>query len=162
AIAAAASADASAEPRVLDARLHHLRAGPKREWADFNEQPEAARLTLRFESAANIGEWSLRLRQQDVRQTWKVVLNAKEIAGLRPDETDMIAYFPVPAGAVVAGENPLTIEQVGNVPDDVRVGEIFLDGRPPARALGDATVEVAVTDGQAPLPCRITVTTAQG
>ena len=38
---------ARCEPRVLDAKLHHLRVGPKREWADFPQTAEAANLALR-------------------------------------------------------------------------------------------------------------------
>src|SRR6516164_6847736 len=112
-VVALVAESAAAEPRVLDAKLHHLRAGPQREWADFPEKPEAASLTVRFQSKTNDGEWALRLRQQDVRQTWKVLLNGKEIGPLRPDENDMIVYFPVPAGAVIAGENTLVVEQIG-------------------------------------------------
>src|SRR5438128_2569106 len=69
--------------------------------------------------------------------------------------------------ALVAGENALVIEQIGKVADDVRVGEIHLDERSVAKALGDATVEVTVTDADspgkaAPIPCRITVLDTRG
>jgi hypothetical protein len=155
----------SAEQRVLDGALHHLRAGPKREWADFPQTAEGPNLTMRFQSVRNDGEWSLRLRQQDVRQTWKLRLNGKELARLPPDENDMVLYFPVPAGAVRAGENMLAIEQDGKVPDDVRIGEVTLDDRPVAQALGEATVEVSVIEASHalhPLPCRITIVNADG
>ena len=89
-ITVAAVATATAEPRMLDARLHHLRVGPIREWADFPQQPDGPNLTVKFKSNANDTEWALRLRHQDVRQTWRVMLNGKELGRLRPDENDMV------------------------------------------------------------------------
>ena len=59
-----------------------------------------------------------------------------------------------------AGENRLVVEQAGKVSDDIRVGEITLDSRPPSEALSEATVELTVRDADHPgalLPCRITV-----
>ncbi len=158
---------AAAEGRVLDPALHHLRAGATREWADFPAQAEAASLTLRFLCTRNETEWSLRLRQQDVRQTWRALLNSKEVGRLPPDENDMVIYFPIPAAMLIAGENTLAIEQIGKTPDDVRIGEITLDDRSVSAALGEATVEINVTDAAspdkaAPLPCRITIVNGQG
>ncbi len=158
--------EARARNWALDAKLHHLRATERREWADFPAVPEAARLSLTFRAEPNAGEWSLRLRQQDVRQTWKVLLNGKQLGRLIQDENDAVVYFKVPPGWL-ARDNRLVVEQVGRVPDDVRVGEISLDDRPLARVLGEATVEVTVREegpgGKlAPVPCRITVVNAQG
>jgi hypothetical protein len=156
-----------AEPRVLKSGLGHYRSGPTREWADFPAQPEGPGLKVHFQSTTNDREWSLRLRQQDVRQTWKVVLNGKALGRLLPDENDMVIYLPVPAGAVVAGENTLAITQDGKTPDDVRIGDVILDDRPVSQAIGEATVEISVTDGDSPnaaagLPCRITIVNAAG
>ena len=39
---------AAAGPTVLDARLHHLRAGADREWADFPAEAEGPSLTVKF------------------------------------------------------------------------------------------------------------------
>jgi hypothetical protein len=163
----AASGAAAAESRMLDPGLHHLRASPTREWADFPAQPEAAGLTLRFQSARNDTEWSLRVRQQDVRQTWRVLLGGKELGRLPPDENDMVVFFAIPASALKAGENTLSIEQIGKTPDDVRIGEITLDERPVRDVLGEAAIDIVVTDAEspgrmAPLPCRITVINPQG
>ena len=165
--AVAAPAPALARVTVLDSRLHHLRAGDEREWSDFPAKGEGPSLTLRFQAERNVDEWALRLRQQDVKQTWKVLLNDKELGRLPPDENDMVICLPVPAGALRAGENKLVIEQVGRTPDDVRVGEIVLDERPVAEALGEATVEVTVLEDRGPgkagpVPCRITVLNDKG
>jgi hypothetical protein len=160
-------APAMAAPTVLDGRLHHLRAGDQREWTDFPARAEGPTVALRFRSGRNDGEWSLRLRQQDVKQTWKVLLNDRELGRLPPDENDSVIYFPVPAGALADGDNRLVIEPVGRTPDDVRVGEIALDDRPVAKALSEATVEVTVWEARAsgeptPVPCRLTVLNDQG
>jgi hypothetical protein len=156
-----------AKPVVLDSRLHHLRVEGEREWSDFPGQAEAPRLAIRFQAERNEGEWALRLRQQDVKQTWKVLLNGKELGRLALDENDTVVYFPIPAGLLLAGQNQLLVEQVGKTPDDIRVGEITLDDRPVARVLSEATVEVTVleagkTGESKPLPCRLTVLNADG
>lgn len=151
-----------AAERILDARLHHLRQGDKREWAEFPEKAEGPNLTLRFQAEANTAEQTLRLRQQDVKQTWRLVLNGKEIGRLPPDENDQVIYFAVPAGALIGGENTLRIEQVGKVPDDVRIGEIALDNRPVKEALSEATVEVEVTEAGRAVPCRLTILNDKG
>ncbi len=167
ALAVGHAGSARAGVQVLDPRLHHLRAGSEPEWAGFPRQAEGPALRLEFRSSANAGEWTLRLRQQDVKQTWKVLLNGKELARLPPDENDQFLALPVPPGALQDGDNTLGVEQVGKVPDDVRVGEISLDDRPVRQVLSEATVEVTVLDaGQAdkpvPLPCRLTILDARG
>src|SRR6516164_9127197 len=114
---------APATQRILTPRLHHLRLGPKPEWDDFPKQAEGPKLVLRFQAEANKGEQTLILRQQDVRQTWRVLLNGKELGRLPPDENDMVIVIPISPGRLLAGENVLAIEQVGKVVDDIRVGE---------------------------------------
>ena len=153
---------ASATERVLDTKLHHLRVGAEREWADFPPMAEGPSLTVRFQAERNPGEWTLRLRQQDVRLTWKVLLNGKELGRLPNDENDTILYLPVPTGQLITGENMLTIEQMGKASDDIRVGAITLDNRPVAQALSEASVEIDVTEAGKPIPCRLTVVNADG
>jgi hypothetical protein len=161
-----AAGPVGAAEQTLTARMHHLRIG-EREWSEFPRQPEGPRLVLRFQGERNSSEWALRLRQQDVKQTWKVLLNGKDLGRLQTDENDTVIYLPVAAGRLTTGENTLTVEQVGKTPDDIRVGEIVLDDRPVSRVLYEATVEVRVVDASpanrlAPLPCRFTVVNAQG
>jgi hypothetical protein len=157
------SADsAAAQQRVIDSKLHHLRAGAQREWSDFPEQAEGPSLTVRFQAERNATEWTLRLRQQDVKETWRVLLNGKELGRLTIDENDQVVYHPVPPDWLIAGENTLSIEQVGKVPDDIRVGEIVLDARPRSKVLNEATVEISVRESGQLVPCRLTVLDAQG
>jgi hypothetical protein len=158
---------APAKPLVIDPGLHHLRAGEPREWSDFPARPEGPNLSLRFPCEGNSAEWSLRLRQQDVKQTWKILLGGKELGRLIGDENDQVIYLPVPAGWLRAGENHLRIEPVDRTPDDIRVGEIILEDRPVNSALSEATVELTVVEGgraggPVPTPCRLTVLNAQG
>ena len=150
---------AAAEPTVLSDRMHHLRVGARREWANFPEAPEASKLELAFDGGSNDTPSTLRLRQQDVKQAWQVRLNGTNLGELRIDENDMIVYFAVPAKTLVAGANKLLVQQRGDTSDDVRVGEIWIDDRPVAQLLGEATVEISVvdSDSQQPTPCRITV-----
>jgi hypothetical protein len=157
-----APAPAAAGPVVLDARLHHLRAGPDREWADFPADAEGPKLAITFRAKANAAEQTLRLRQQDVKQTWKVVLNGKDLGRLVADENDTEIALPVPAGRLNDGQNTLVIEGGGRSADDVRVGEFTLDGRPVKEVLSEAAVELTVREGTTPVPCRITVLSARG
>jgi hypothetical protein len=158
-------ATSSAQPLVTG--LQHLRSGETREWEEFPEQAAASRLETTFTAEANAGEWTLHLRQQDVKQVWPVLLNGQMLGELVRDENDMVIGFAVPAGRIVAGENRLQIapRTSGTAPaDDIRVGEIRLDPRPFDAAFREAALEVAVrdADSQQQLPCRITVVNADG
>jgi hypothetical protein len=151
-----------AAPVVIEPKLHHLRAGNVREWSDFPAEAEGPSLTVKFKAKPNTAEQTLRLRQQDVKQTWKVLLNGKDLGRLIQDENDTEIVLPVPAGRLVDGENTLVIEAPGKLPDDIRVGEITLDDRPVKETLNEATVEVVVREGRMPTPCRITILNARG
>jgi hypothetical protein len=166
-VACLGTGSVSAETTVLTPRLHHLRATTEREWSDFPAKAESHTLSLPFQAKRNEGEWTLRLRQQDVKQTWKVLLNGKELGRLLQDENDTVLYLKVPPRWLLAGENKLLIEQIGKVPDDVRVGEITLHDRPVARVLGEATVELSLQEVGLPgkpaaIPGRFTILTRGG
>jgi hypothetical protein len=163
----ASSLPVTAAERILDAQLHHLRVGVEREWSDFPEQAEGPRLATSFQAHPNDVEHSLRLRQQDVKQTWRVSLNQKQLGTLLLDENDTVVSFAVPPGGIKDGENTLVIEAAGRAPDDIRVGEVALDPRPVAAVLSEATVELRVFDAtdpgnRVPTPCRITIVNADG
>ncbi len=166
-VALLSPAPVAAGPLVIDARLHHLRAGTQREWSDFPAEAEGASLTVKFRAKPNAAEQTLRLRQQDVKQTWKVSLNGKELGRLVADENDTEIVLAVPAGRLGDGENALVIEATGRAPDDIRVGEIALDDRPVKEVLSETTVEVTVREEvrrgeRVPVPCRLTVLSARG
>jgi hypothetical protein len=166
-IVLAVASSVRAESRVLDGELHHLRCEGPPEWTEFPASPESDRLECSFDAVQNPAEQTLRLRQQDVKQVWRVKLNDRELGQLRRDENDMVVYFAVPADGIVSGKNVLRIEQDARgkvVPDDVRVGEVILDPRPVQEVLTEATLVVTVADegtGQA-IPSRLTVLDEHG
>ncbi len=164
---AAAGGGADDGALTLEPRMRHLRIDGPREWSEFPETPEAARIEQTFASAANDREWTLQVRQQDVKQSWTVLLNDRKLGAPTVDENDMQLYFAAPAGAVRAGENTLKIEATGrgaSTPDDVRLGEIVLHPRPRGEVLNEATIEVEVVDADSGLrlPARITVVNEAG
>ena len=96
-------------PRILDAKMHHLRIGDTREWAEFPEQAESDKLEIQFNAKRNEKVHCLRLRLIDVRHRWYVTLNGKRLGDLGHDENPMLAYFAVPVGGLRDGENQLAI-----------------------------------------------------
>src|SRR5262249_39698876 len=110
----AAPSNSFAQPAIqqqmIEPRLMHRRSGPVREWSSFPERPDADHLEVRFAPAKNVSEAALRLRQQDVKQSWRVLLNGKSLGELVKDENDQILYLPIPAGALKDGDNILRIE----------------------------------------------------
>src|SRR5262245_39370685 len=157
----------AAPPVVIEPRLVHLRNDEPREWSSFPAVAEATKLEVRFAAEKNSGEWTLKLRQQDLKQAWKVLLNGKPLGELVRDEADMVAYLPIAAGMVKDVEKLLRIESPGRGAanaDDIRVGEIAILRRPKADTLTEATLEIAVVDAdsQMPLPARITIADGKG
>ncbi|HTN75835.1 MAG TPA: CehA/McbA family metallohydrolase, partial [Pirellulaceae bacterium] len=152
---------------LLEPRLIHLRNGTVREWAEFPTQPPGETWETRFVAVKNEREATLRWRQQDVKQTWRVLLNGKPLTQLVADEQDLAICRPVPAGALLTGENLLRIESAARgapAPDDIRVGQWELIDRPLDDLLHEATLELQVVDEEtrAPLPARMTIVAASG
>jgi hypothetical protein len=155
---------AEAAERVLTAKMQHLRSGAVREWADFPEAAEGPALRLTFPSSANATEHTLRLRHRDVKQTWKLRLNDREIGRLPPDENDMVTFWSLPAGTLREGENIFAVSSDDKQSDDVMIGDVRIDDRPRRVALSEAQIEVSVNEagsGRA-LPCRLTVVNPEG
>ena len=156
--------------RSLDSGLHHLRLISEQgvsepEWSSFPARPESDALDVRFESVANTEAWCLQLRQQDVKQTWYVLLNDQRLGQLVINENDMVVYFEVPSNSVRDGANQLRIVQDTRrlATDDVRLGECVLHEQPLRQVLGEATLNVIVRDPHGdPLPCRLTLVNERG
>jgi len=154
----------AAKELVLTDRLHHLRNEATREWSSFPQQAEAKSLELSFKLPGKPTESTLQLRQQDVKQAWKVVINGKLIGKLQTDENDMVRYLAVPANILRPGENQLTISTDSKRgSDDIRIGEISLFDQPRRMLLAEGQVSVQVfdTDGK-PTPARLTILTESG
>lgn len=153
-----------ADARVLHKGLVHLRSGDVREWSEFPEQAAGPRLAIEFQAEPNRGVQTLTLRQRDVKERWAVLFNGQRVALLTPDENDQITTIPIAAGALTSGLNQLVVEAQPSKPDDIWLGDIRLDSRPPEDAIGEATMKVqivAAEDGHA-LPGRITIVDADG
>jgi hypothetical protein len=151
--------------QVLDPKLHHLRSGDAREWDDFPAQAESRDLVVRFDSRPNPTEFTLRLRHRDIKQTWVITLNGKELAKLPLDENAMVTYWPIPAGSLRDGVNDLRIAATTPDPsDDIEVGEIQLLNLPRQKLLSQATVDVQILDADhnTPLPSRLTLADDRG
>ncbi len=149
----------AAEPIVVVGELLHLRNTEPREWSTFPESAQRQSLEVRFVAAKNETEWTLRLRQENVKEAWELTLNDRRIDLLRRDENSMVVCLSIPPGACADGENVLRISSKSTKPDDVRVGEIHIHPQPRADFLNQGQVSVRVVDRAAktPLPCRLTI-----
>ena len=155
----------AAAQQVIDGDTHYVRSGAEREWDEFPERPTGSELVLRFDGQPNPAEQTLRLRQRDVKQVWKVRLNGRDLGSLVQDENEIVSYFAVPAGALREGENELRVSCAAgekSPPDDVVLGDVALLPRPRADVLSEATLSVEVADSGAALPCRITIADDKG
>lgn len=155
---------ASEPDLAITDRMHHLRSGTEREWAEFAERAESTELVLPFQARASVNQHTLRLRHRDLKQPWRVLLNGKEIARLPLDEADTITYWVVPPGTLTNGANELRVQCTGKASDDVLIGEVGLIARPREDVLSDATVDLSVHEepGARPIPSRITIANEQG
>src|SRR5665213_917641 len=76
------AADESPAFRALDPVMHHLRHGVAREWAEFPDGPADDTSIVHFDAKANPTEQTLRVRHRDLKFSWVIRLNGKEIASL--------------------------------------------------------------------------------
>src|SRR5687768_1188913 len=79
--------------RVVDSTMHYLRSGQAREWSTFPRNIEKKALSIQFSAHANKTNYTLSLRQYDVKSDWNVLVNREQVGMLTVDEKDMIAYF---------------------------------------------------------------------
>jgi hypothetical protein len=149
---------------ILDANRHPLGIAGQPEWDDIaSGQPEARDLKLEFGAQVNPREATLLMRQSNVKLDWPVHLNGHLLGRLLPMDGALWHTMTVPAGTLRDGRNTLSIESPGK-PDDILIDRVELDDRSVREAVGQATIDVVVTDARnnGPLPCRITVTDPNG
>jgi len=157
-----------AAERVIDAEMHHLRGGgDTREWLDMPAEPEGDSLTVAFEAEEpNAETATLWLRQRNVQWRWILALNGKQLGTLREDEQGARLAWPIPPKTLKAGTNTITItHKSGQRPDDIWVGDLRIDSRPPSEVLGEREIGIIVRErgeSELALPCRITISDAQG
>ncbi|QDS96117.1 hypothetical protein FF011L_49240 [Roseimaritima multifibrata] len=147
----------------IASELHHLRSGDEGEWDSFPENAPQRKLIQSFNAAPNDSDRSLRLRQQDVKEGWEVVLNDNRLGRLTRDENDMVVYFSVDAG-VLKAKNTIVVQPIGNhkASDDIRVGEITLLDLPRSGALSQSGLRIQLLDDGKPSPGRITILDEDG
>jgi hypothetical protein len=145
--------------QVVDSAMHYLRSGQVREWSTFPADIEKKALNIQFFADANKTDFTLSLRQYDVKSDWNVFVNRGQVGMLTVDEKDMIAYFTVPAEVLVDGRNELNIRSTGIDSDDIKVGDIKIHAQPLSSVLSEATVELAIVDAgnSQPTASRITI-----
>ena len=71
---------------ILDTAMHYLRNGGAKEWATFPTVINEKQLTLQFQSNGGDAPVTLRLRQYDVKQNWRIFINDNDIGALVVDE----------------------------------------------------------------------------
>lgn len=152
------------QQHVLEKKIRLLRVGDQPEWAEFPQQAQGSHLLIHFDAQKNMAEQALRLRQQDVKQAWRVLLNEHDLGMLTRDENDMIVYLNIPPGVLNTGDNILRIVPNDTIADDIRVGQIVLEEKPVNVVLSEAIFHVEVVDGEHStlLPARITITSIDG
>lgn len=111
-----------------------------------------------FESQSNPVEWTLRLKQQNVADNWEVEINGRPIARLNVANSERLAHFSVPPGALVDGTNTLAIIPRG-LTNDILVSSIEIIPERMRDFLKLAHVEIQVTEmnGRVPVPARVTI-----
>jgi len=157
------NAPSADRPAIVLKKGHsHLRSGTVAEWDEFKERiPDGTNLQVRFLASRNATEQTLLVEQDDVKFDWPVTLNGTNLGKLFLMEAPLVWTIPVPPGTLREGENVLMIKPPREN-DDIIVGPISLDSRNRAGALGESELEVAVSENDAPVPSRITITRSDG
>lgn len=142
----------------------HLRSGDVREWRAFPATSPGATKSVTFDAQANSTEYTLILRQHDVKNpTWPVILNGQKLGVLQDDERDMARVLPIPANLLRSGPNTLEIKgEPGRFSDGIEIKEIRIEPVPVHSWLTQTSVSVKVLTDGAPAPVRLTVVDAEG
>ena len=70
---------------ILDSTRHHVRNGEVREWSEFPAHSHEKKLSFQFFSQPGNDEQTIRIRQYDVKQEWRVKLNGLLLGSLIQD-----------------------------------------------------------------------------
>ncbi|HAV61364.1 MAG TPA: hypothetical protein DCY13_03260 [Verrucomicrobiales bacterium] len=149
---------------LINDRRAHLGQRGAAEWDEFAATPpEADRLHLKFQAQANDREWTLFIRQDDVRHDWPVEINGRRLGKLFLMEADLISSLAVPAGTLQDGENRLAIIPPASR-DDIVLNQIRLHPGNAVSAMSEVRLRVSVTDHHSgePIPARITIVDGNG
>src|ERR1051325_6968473 len=87
------------------------------------------------------------MRHLDLKQTWKIAMNGKDVATLPNHEVDTVTFWPIAANMLRDGANDLRIYCTSAKPsNDIRVGVVRLIDRPRNEVLSEAVLDVSVKD----------------
>ncbi len=150
------------ESRAAEAGMHHLGEAGDPEWEEFRGVgTEGRNFKWHFTARKNTAEWTLFVRQRDVKVPWRLRLNGQNFTNLFLSEDDLVSAFAIPAGRLVEGTN--TLETVApKERDDIEIGDFRIDPRPLGEALREGSVRVRVREGTSPLPARLTIVDKNG
>ncbi|HTG45806.1 MAG TPA: CehA/McbA family metallohydrolase, partial [Verrucomicrobiae bacterium] len=142
---------------------HHLGVRGQPEWDIFEgKSPEGESLQIEFESRRNEREFTLFIRQDDVKQEWTVTLNGRKLGSLFLMEADLTHSIAIPAGALRDGKNELEIR--AKIPEDILIHQISIGDNSKENLLtaGPLTISVIDSSNAEALPARLTITDANG
>ena len=145
---------------LLESTVHLGGATP--EWSIFEgPRPQGKDLRIEFNSTPNQREYTLFIRQDDVKQDWTVTLNGQKLGQLFLMEADLVHTLPVRANLLRDGANELQITT--QVPEDILIHSISLadDTKTNVLAASSLNIRVADKDGTR-IPARITILDERG
>lgn len=113
-----------------------------------------ATASLVFKGPTNPSEYSLVLRQRDVKASWTVTLNDSRIGELIQDERDMLRVLAVQPGLLRGGLNRLEITVMpGSVSDDIEIRDVHIEDTSPAELQRQSVVDIAVRGENGAVAC---------
>jgi hypothetical protein len=154
------TAQAQEGGRVIHPTYHHLGDDPVRNWPDVPVEPEGTELRFEFEARANSHPATLRVRQRDIDNTWRVLINEAEVAQLDKLRADRRVFYEIAAGSLRDGVNELRIVP-DNPRDDIAVGEftLFEGSLREVLKLRPLQITVLDADGGRSIPARVSIRT---
>lgn len=150
--------------QVIEPGAVRIGPGSGREWVDDDPRPVAgSRYEKTFPSHVNAASCLLSVRQEGVKRNWAIFLNDKKAGSLVADESALEHLVEIPPGTLRDGDNVLRIEAPKEA-DDIAIGPIAIIDATRPEWLAGGSVSIAVTDRESGrgLPCRLTVTRADG
>ena len=151
--------------RVIDAIRHHLGDSDTPGWKDTKRKPEGFELKVVFEAKSNPKPLMLSFLQRHVQDSWKLILNDKEVGSLPLKEPAVWTKISIPANALKDGPNTLAVSVVtADSKDDIVIGPFHLNDvsfKEWAR-FGRINIQVLDSKTEQPIPARITVTNMSG
>lgn len=155
---------ASGEALTLPRGTVHLRSGHRREWSTFPDPAPGQTLRIDFEAKPNALEYTLTIKQRDVKNTsWVAALNGTKLGILQDDERKLVRVLAVPARVLRTGSNTFSIApEAGAPPDDIEITELRIEPVPVRELLSEATLTVRVSADGGPMPVKLTLVDSDG